>query len=210
MIALILANGELHISPELIQHTKTANYVIAADGGANHCEELNCVPDIIIGDLDSVTEDNLQKLKKSGSEILRFPVRKNATDLELAIDHAAQNGATTIYFAGLLGGRWDMSLSNIFLLAQEKYKDLLFTLIGDECTMHILHPGESSFTTQLQQRASIIPLNGDGKGVTLNGFEYPLDNYTIPYGSSIGLSNVACAPKVQIKHSGGVLLIIFS
>ena len=210
MITLILANGDLHVSSELLKLAKEADYIIAADGGANHCEQLSCTPDIIIGDLDSVTEDNLQRFKVSGSEILQFPVRKDATDLELSMDHAAQKGTTAIYFAGLLGGRWDMSLSNISLLAHEKYKDLRFTLLGDECTMHILHPGDSSFITELQQRASLIPLNGDGKGVTLSGFEYPLNNYTIPYGSSIGLSNVACEPKVHIKHSSGVLLLIFS
>ncbi|BHH82573.1 thiamine diphosphokinase [Desulforhopalus sp. 52FAK] len=210
MITLILANGELHLSPELLELSKEADYIIAADGGANHCEQLNCIPDIIIGDLDSISDRNLLRLKKSGSEVLQFPVRKDATDLELAIDHAAERGTTEIYCAGLLGGRWDMSLSNIFLLASEKYKDLQCTLFGDECTMHILHPGEYSFATQLQQRASIIPLNGDGKGVTLSGFEYPLDNYTIHYGSTIGLSNVVCSQKVHIKHSDGVLLVIFS
>ncbi len=210
MITLILANGELHPSLELIDLAKEVDCIIAADGGANHCVELNCRPDIIIGDLDSVSKTSLKRFQASGTEVLQYPVKKDVTDLELAIDHAIQKKTTAIYFAGLLGGRWDMSLSNISLLAHEKYKNIHLTLIEQKCTMHILHPGESSFTTELQQRTSIIPLNGDGKGVTLRGFEYPLKDYTIAYGSSIGLSNITKEATVHINHSDGVLLLIFS
>lgn len=210
MDVLILVNGDLHLSPQLLQQSKNADYIIAADGGAKHCVPLQLTPDILIGDLDSISGPLLKEFQNAGVEIQQYPVRKNATDLELAIDHAIAIGATKIFFAGMLGGRWDMSLANIFLLAHDKYKDIRFLLSGDNCVMHILHPGTHALTTQMGQRVSLLPLKGDGENISLTGFEYPLDQQTIPFGSSIGVSNVTVGTKVQIEHTGGILLLVLS
>lgn len=208
MITLILANGDLHISPHLLQLAQNADYVIAADGGSRHCAPLQRSPDTLIGDLDSVPKHLLHEFKNGGTNILQYPVRKNATDLELSIDHAIQQGAATIYFAGMLGGRWDMSLANIFLLAHDKYKQARLVLLGDGCVMHILHPGKHSLTTKSNQRVSLLPLKGDGENITLSGFEYPLTEHTISFGSSLGASNVTLGTRVHIEHTKGVLLFI--
>lgn len=208
MIVLILANGELYKSSTLAQIAKDADLVVAADGGARHCTVLERLPDTLIGDLDSISGELLHELKNRKVEILQHPVRKNATDLELAIDHAITKGARQIYFAGMLGGRWDMSLSNIFLLASDKYKKTRFSILNKECILHILHPGKHSYATTIGQQVSLIPLKEDGQNITLTGFEYPLTHYTIPFGSSRGLSNVASHTTVQIQHSKGILLIL--
>ncbi len=152
MIVLILANGELEKSPTLLELAKDADLVIAADGGARHCRLIARLPDTLIGDFDSIPQELLNEFKTGGVEILQYPKRKNATDLELAIDHAIVKGATQIYFAGMLGGRWDMSLSNIFLLAHDKYKTIRLSILSDDCVLHILHPGKHSYTTKIGQR----------------------------------------------------------
>lgn len=209
MKVLILANGELHKTPVLQQIAKDVDVVIAADGGARHCKLLCRTPDILIGDLDSIPRELLNEFKTQQVEILQYPVRKNATDLELAIDHAVQKGATHIFFAGMLGGRWDMSLSNIFLLAHHKYEKLRFSILDKDSVLHLLHPGKHSYTTKIGQRVSLIPLKEDCQNITLSGFEYPLDQYTIPFGSTRGLSNVTISTTVQIQHSKGLLLLLF-
>lgn len=208
MIVLILANGELHKSPALLQLAKEANFIIAADGGARHCETLERLPDTIIGDLDSIPCDLLKDFKTRDIEILQHPERKNATDLELAIDYAIKRGATKIYFAGMLGGRWDMSLSNIFLLAHDKYEKIRLSILSTDCVLHILHPGKHSFETKIGQRLSLLPLKEDAQDITLTGFEYPLDHYTIPFGSSIGVSNVTSNTTVHVQYSKGILLFV--
>lgn len=210
MNTLILSNGDLYISPHLLQLAHKTDYVIAADGGSRHCSAIKRSPDTLIGDLDSVPEHLLQEFKNGGTKILQYPARKNATDLELSIDHAIQEGAGTIYFAGMLGGRWDMSLANIFLLAHDKYKQARLVLFGDGCVMHILHPGKHALTTKPKQRASLLPLKGDGENIILSGVEYPLTQHTISFGSSIGVSNVTVSTMVHIEHTKGVLLFIVS
>lgn len=210
MDTLILANGQLHVSPSLGQVVEKSTLIIAADGGSTHCRALQCTPHYLIGDLDSIPADLLKDFKDRGVDVLQFPVRKDATDLELTMDFAIEKGADTISLAGLLGGRWDMSFSNVFLLAQQKYTGAKITIYGEECIMHILHPGKHVYKTDVKQRVSILPLKGDAINVSLCGFEYPLKRQTIPFGSSIGISNVTCQPRVEVEHTSGVLLLILS
>jgi thiamine pyrophosphokinase len=210
MKAFILANGDLTISHELLHLAENADYLIATDGGARHCLLLGRQPDVLVGDMDSISCELLQKYEASGVLLLKFPARKNATDLELAIDHAITKGATEIIFAGMLGGRWDMSLANILLLAHDKYKNVPCTLIGDTCVIHVLHPGKHRLTTKAHQRASLLPLTGEVRDVSLTGFEYPLDHFTIAHGSSRGLSNLTVCDTVTIEHATNLLLLIFS
>lgn len=210
MKTLIIANGELHLSSQLTIAAKESDLVIAADGGSKHCATLGRSPHFVIGDMDSIPESLLDKFQQDGVEIVKYPTRKDATDLELAMDLAEDQRATEIHLSGLLGGRWDMSLSNIFLLAQEKYQHIPTTLYGDRCIMHILPPGKHHFSPKPETSTSIIPLSGDAHGVTLNGFEYPLNNYTIPFGSTIGLSNITKDPQVEVKLKDGILLFILS
>lgn len=210
MQTLILANGQLHTSNSLLQIAQSSELIIAADGGSTHCKKLKCTPHYVIGDLDSIPADLLTSFTDTGVEVLQFPVRKDATDLELAMDFAIEKQADSISLAGLLGGRWDMSFSNIFLLAQKKYRHVKTTIHDEKCVMHILHPGKHVFQTGIKQRVSILPLQGDVENVTLRGFEYPLEQFTIAFGSTIGVSNVTSEPQVEIQHTDGVLLLIFS
>ena len=210
MKTLILANGDLTVSRELLHLAENADYLIAADGGARHCLQLGRQPDALVGDMDSISRELLQKYEATGAILLKFPARKNATDLELAMDHAITQGAKEIVFAGMLGGRWDMSLANILLLAHNKYKNVPCTLIGDTCIIHVLHPGKHQFATKVHQRASLLPLTGEVRDLSLTGFEYPLDHFTIAHGSSRGLSNLTVSDTVTVEHATSVLLLIFS
>lgn len=213
MIALVFANGILDdYSPDLAALNKQADLIIAADGGANHCARIGITPDILLGDLDSINPKILETYKNEGVLIHRHPTRKNATDLELALDLAMQQGALTVWLVGALGGRWDMSLANIMLAAGDKYKDSEIFLLGQKCSMQILHPGkEKTIRNRPDLKVSLLPLKGDVHGVTLSGFEYPLTDHTIPFGSTLGVSNILKDTKATVRHTDGVLLcVLFS
>lgn len=215
MLTLIIANGSLHQSDKLTSLLQQADLIIAADGGANHCPQLGIRPDILLGDLDSIEPQLLAEYQKEHSgqrvKIVRHPRKKDATDLELGLDLAMSKGADSIYLVAALGGRWDMSLANIMLAASVKYQKMDISLLDKGCSMQILHPGKKhnpgSF---IGQQISFLPLGGDVYGVNLSGFEYPLNNHTITFGSTLGISNVIAnaTPKVQLKE--GVLLCVIS
>lgn len=209
MLTLIFANGQPTTPPELPDLLERAGLIIAADGGANYCTRLGIVPHLLIGDLDSVESESLAALQTQGVAIHRHPPEKDATDLELACDLALERGASSLWLLGALGGRWDMSLSNIMLCALEKYRTLPITLAGSNCRMHILHPGETSVhPSHPGRKVSLLPLMGDVHGLTLAGFQYPLLDAILPFGSSRGVSNVITAAAGTVRHRQGVLLCI--
>ncbi|NOR24907.1 MAG: thiamine diphosphokinase [Desulforhopalus sp.] len=212
MITVIIANGTLDHSPNLDALLEQADLLIAADGGANHCAELSITPDILLGDLDSINPAILATYESGGVAIHRFPRRKDATDLELALDLAIEKGARAIWLIGTLGGRWDMSLANIMLAASDKYKGQKIFLLGQDCSMRIMHPGKVyTINSTPGQKVSFLPLKSDVHGVTLSGFEYPLTHHTIPFGSSLGVSNILKNNRATVQHTEGVLLcVLFS
>lgn len=208
MTAIIFANGNLDPTPELDALIKKADLIIAADGGANHCAQLNLIPDVLLGDLDSIFPEILESYKTEGTVINRHPKRKDATDLELALDLAVEKGSRSVWLVGALGGRWDMSLANIMLAAGDKYKHLKISLLGQDCSMHILHPAAHTIIGKPGQKVSILPLKGDAHGVTLDEFEYPLKDHDVPFGSSIGVSNVMQKDQGKVHFTQGILLCV--
>lgn len=103
-----------------------------------------------------------------------------------------------------------MSLASIMLCAEEKYRNLHLTLAGAGCRMHILHPGEPSTVRPIRPggKISLLPLMGDVHGITLHGFQYPLQDATLPFGSSRGISNVISAETGTVRLTAGVLLCV--
>jgi len=210
MIVHIFANGPYQKGIESIIVTeKKGDLVIAADGGADHCRQLNITPHIIIGDLDSLTPAHTEEYIRAEVEIIRYPAQKNATDLELAIDLAVTKGAEKIVLFGVLGGRWDMSLSNVMLAASEKYKQVTISLLNTECRIHIIHGGNTLFLEgNTRQLTSLIAISTDVRGITIKGFEYPLENAALPFGSSRGISNLLQKTHGEITLQQGTLLCI--
>lgn len=207
--AVIFANGILGNPPDIIEVVQSAELLIAADGGSSHCERLGIIPDILIGDLDSITKSLLKQYKQQNVTILSYPKDKDATDLELALDIACDKGASSITIYGVLGGRWDMSFGNILVAANSKFRDKTVELVDGSCTMQILHPGNHTLTNlEIGQRVSLLPLSGDATGVTLQGFTYPLSEATLPFGTSQGLSNVVELESVKITLASGILLYV--
>ncbi len=210
MIVHIFANGPCQAGiGSVISTEKKGTLIIAADGGATHCRLLNITPHIIIGDLDSILPALIEEYTQAGVEIIRYPAEKDATDLELAIDLAMAKGADEVVLFGVLGGRWDMSLSNVMLAASQKYSQMAISLLNSICRMHIIHGGSTlHLNGEAGQITSLIAISTDAQGVTIKGFEYPLKNETLHFGSSRGISNMLQETKGSITLKNGTLLCV--
>lgn len=201
MRAVIFANGQL-TRPILLQPD---DLVIAANGGTHHCLGLGIRPQVVIGDLDSVREDELEALSASGTQIITYPERKDFTDLELALLEAQKRGADRVLLLAALGRRWDQSLANILLPAA--LPELKITLLDDQQEIHFLRPGETlEITGQPGDTVSLIPLSGDAGGVSTHGLEYPLHREMLRFGSTRGISNVMLGNQASVKLGAGLLL----
>lgn len=201
MHILIIANGWLTPSPEL----KNGDLLLAADGGAKHCLELGLIPDYVIGDLDSLNEEDLETLSASGSQILSFPSRKDYTDLELAIQHAEKLGATQATLVAALGARWDQTLANIFLAAAST--SFPIKIIDGEQEINFLHSGEIlKISGSPGDTVSLIPLSAQAVGIRTENLEYPLNDETLELGSTRGVSNILLQPNASIALKNGLLM----
>ena len=94
--ALVFANGELVNPKSAISMAANADLLIAADGGLTHMQALGFVPDLLIGDLDSVTDDQVNWAQSKGAKVMKFPMDKDETDLELALHEAVNSGCKNI------------------------------------------------------------------------------------------------------------------
>ena len=200
--------------PKKSNFSSTANsinpnhIIIAADGGARHCIKIGINPHFVIGDFDSLSEEELTFLKSNGSEIIRYSTQKDETDLELAVNFAMNQGCREVSIYGAFGGRWDMTFANVLLFASPIYTGIHFKLIDSKTTAYILRSGETlKFKSQPGTNVSIIPLRGSASGLTYNGLKWSLENATLPFGTPMGVSNQTTQNISEIFLEEGIILI---
>jgi thiamine pyrophosphokinase len=209
LLAVIFANGGFSEPRDLKALLAMAKFIVAADGGAEHCARLGVQPHLLIGDLDSVSTEVRTEMESKGAQVLSFPTNKDKTDLELAVDHAIRVGADEVVILGGLGRRWDHSLANLLLAAQPQFADIRVSFIQGEQRLYILR-GENEIDAHLDERVSLIPLGGAALGITTTGLAYPLRDEMLNLGSTRGVSNVVIAKGPRVKIRLGVLLCVIS
>jgi thiamine pyrophosphokinase len=204
MRAVIIANGILGgfrpvIFPEDI--------VIAVDGGLRHCLELKLRPHTLIGDMDSLSPEEIDAVARSGIPISRYPARKDHTDMELALQAARSMGADDIMLLGALGARWDMTLANIMLLAAPELAGCRARILDGTQEISLVRAGETRhFEGNAGDLLSLIPLRTDAQNVCVTGLEYPLSGATLYFSATRGISNVFCDQTATVFLEEGLLL----
>lgn len=205
MRAIIFANGGFTHPPEF----KPGDLIIAADGGGRHCLALGITPHFVVGDFDSLSDEQVAQLKQAGAELIRYPTRKDFTDLELALQHAKINGAEQVLVLAALGGRWDQTLANVLLPASQSFKELDIRLLDGPQEILLIHKGEwTKIHGSTGDTLSLIPVLGDARRIKTAGLEYPLDNETLLFGSTRGVSNVFLEETASISLEEGLLLCV--
>jgi thiamine pyrophosphokinase len=206
---IIFANGALNDEGQIEEIIRPDDVILAADGGVLHCLRLNLVPEEVVGDFDSLEKEDIAKLEAQGVALYRHPRRKDETDLKLALDRAMEREPDSILIFGGLGERWDMSLSNLLLLTQSDFSAPRVQFIHEGQTLSLLQAGQTlNLEGERGDTISLIPLCGDASGITTRGLEYPLDDGTLHFGSSRGVSNVIQAESARIELKEGLLLVV--
>ncbi|MER3513654.1 MAG: thiamine diphosphokinase [Chloroflexota bacterium] len=209
---VIIANGVLNdpdAARALLDDARglSADLVIAVDGGSLHARTLGVVPHLVVGDLDSLPPEEHARLSALGVRFIIHPAQKDQTDLELALEVAAQEQPDEIIVLAAMGGRWDQTLANCLLLALPTMRYLPVRLVEGAQEIRLVH-GEAILQGQPGDTLSLIPVLGDAHGVTLEGLFYPLHEGTLGFGSTLGISNVFTAPQARIRVRDGLLLAV--
>jgi thiamine pyrophosphokinase len=207
--AVIFANGHLEHPRDALNLIEPDDLVIAADGGARHCRTMGITPEWLVGDLDSLNQDEVRELKELGVEIINYSRDKDFTDLELAFLQARDAGATEIVVLGGFGDRWDMTISNLLLSTKSEFRELSVRLVdGPQETAIICGGGKMTFSGQRGDVLSLIPLHQEAVGVNLTGLEYNLDDDSLPVGTTKGISNVFVNDSATVSLKQGLLLCV--
>ena len=198
---LLICNGEKP-GPWLKKIAREVDFVLAADGGANHALALGIEPNAIIGDLDSVSPRTRRQLK----DIPFVSVsRQDNTDLEKALDWIVKQGFEECFIAGATGNRMDHTLGN-FISVYPYLKNLSVRFCGPTWTIYpLIH--SFKFSARKGARLSFIPLT-DCKDVTLTGVKYRVKNACWLFGKAgLSISNQITAKQSEITFSKGYLLM---
>lgn len=207
MRAVIFVNGEFYEPQRIRELLQPEDYIIAVNGGTRHALSIGVVPQAIIGDLDSFTPEEQARIHPGKTIILRFPARKDETDLELALRHALEKNADEILLLAALGGRLDQSLGNVFLLALPELHGIDVKILEGRQTAFLIRD-RAEILGQTGDIVSILPIGGDAIGVANRGLEWPLHDATLPLGSTRGLSNVMLEEHASISVQTGMLLCV--
>ncbi|MFO7751978.1 MAG: thiamine diphosphokinase [Desulfobacteraceae bacterium] len=203
---IIVSSGVIKNQKRFLELAGTADKIVCADAGAGHLKSMGILPDVIIGDFDSIGPENMEFFKGRSVEMIQHSVKKDATDTELAAMWAIEHKACEIIFLGASGSRLDHTLANIMLLKKMADLNIKSSIIDDHNCIYLVNdhltlrgtPGEF---------LSIIPLTEKVSGVTLEGLEFPLHNKEIYMGSSLGISNRFTAESAVISIRQGLLIV---
>ncbi len=177
--------------------------IIAADGGYDSLVSHGYVPDLVIGDLDSISEEPLD-----GIELLRFPTMKNETDMLLAYSEGARRGYTDFVILGGVGGRLDHTYANLSLLLYAKERGHNITVIDGDSIALCLKNESISLAGKPGDYFSVFAMEREAKGVTVRNAKYEANEITLTPSFPLGVSNEFVDKEAYIAVEDGALLVI--
>ena len=201
---ILIGSGDLTVS-EVAK--KEGDFVIALDGGIGYCDFLHLEPDLVIGDFDSVTEEEQKAVeileREVPDQVIRLQPEKDDTDMLYGIKYALGLGYREFRLYGATGGRLDHTLANIQCLLYLKNHDASGYLMDGNGMIMVLKDEAASFQENLEGMLSLFALGERAEGVNIRGMKYPND-------FPIGISNEFIGEKAEISVARGELVCIIS
>ncbi len=197
---LLIANGDVSAAVKSRLREKY-DLVVAADGGASAALQIGITPDIVIGDLDSVTDEIRKKLPNT--QFLYRPSQE-INDLHKALDFCLLSGAQSIDLIGITGKRFDHSLNNFSVLC--RFDQLLTLNIYDAYGQIFIVRNQIKLTGYPGQTVSLIPI-GEVSGICTTGLKWQLNNESLAFGVREGCSNEMIATTATVSVQSGILLV---
>jgi thiamine pyrophosphokinase len=228
----IIMGGNILDETGFLRVISGCDIIVCADSGARHLRPYGILPDLLVGDLDSIAEADRSWLEYAQVPVNKFPQEKDFTDAELAVENALDlfteflneqelprpvNGDISICLLAVTGDRPDHVLGNQMMaagLARQQY-DVMMT-DGRSWFYFLDGPTEKTYDISLLEydsAVSAVALSDQVSGLTYSGLKYPLDKFNLAYGSQRGISNCLAdysEPEFSVTITGGTLLLIIT
>lgn len=209
MKVLIVSAGNKPSKELLEREAKASDYIIGVDKGNEYLYENNIVPDLMLGDFDSIDEEKFNRYVKNNNVYIRYPAEKDYTDTELAVVKSIELGATFVSILGCIGSRMDHTLGNIGLLYRYLEKSIEAYIIDENNKIFMINT-ENLLKPSGFKYFSLIAFGGMVKELNIKGAKYDLNNYDLMPYNTITLSNEFKENDVKIDFKYGTLIVAFT
>lgn len=203
---ILILNGDKPSRKLLNKFYSKGDYVICADGGANTAASLGINPNIILGDLDSITKSNLSFFKKKGVEI-RLINEQETTDFEKALMYIIECNLNNVIVFGAVSSRPDHTLNN-FSVMKRYYNSFDIKFVDNDFEIFYLK-NKINLNYKKGKIVSFMAMPF-ASGVSTKGLKYKLNNESLEFGVREGTLNISSAQNISIEKKKGELLVFLS
>ncbi|MBI3342640.1 thiamine diphosphokinase [Candidatus Gottesmanbacteria bacterium] len=203
----IVGGGRL--SKQFIAEIAKSDYVIGVDRGAYWLIANNIIPDIAIGDFDSVNPRELRVIKQKVKRTEEYPRKKDATDMELAVEHTISLHPTEVAIYGAVGSRLDHTMGNIYLLKKLNKARIAGVIRDLNNEVRVVNDRVAISKDTRYRYVSLLPVT-ETIEVTLRGFIYDVSCAVLRRGQTLGISNEIRGYDATIEVHDGKALVIRS
>ncbi|EGA89492.1 thiamine pyrophosphokinase [Planococcus donghaensis MPA1U2] len=210
MNVILIAGGPADELPDFSLFPN-ASY-IGVDSGTLALLERGIHPVAAVGDFDSVSADDYEKIRFAFPDLARSPSEKDQSDTELGLEKAMTYHPEQVILAGVTGGRLDhyMSVLHIVYHYQQKFPETRFSLVNNQNQIRFLSPGTHELEKDTRYRyVSFYPFAEEVQGLTLSGFKYPVTSEYLPFGTTRFVSNELLG-RGTVKIDSGYCLLVES
>lgn len=205
----IVSGGTAPSESLLKSYIEKVSFIIAADKGSECLYKYSIIPDLLLGDFDSIKKEILDNVKLQAKEVLEFPPEKDYTDTEIAIMEAVKRGAKKIYLFGAVGSRMDHTLGNIGLLLTAQRKGVILEIIDENNRMY-LGKNKMVLHGECGENISFHALSDKVINFNIKGAKYNLESYDMNLLDPRAICNEFIDTPIEISYEEGELLILHS
>lgn len=197
--AVIFCGGD-YVGENRLEFLKNA-FTVCADSGYDNAIKAGFSPNVLIGDFDSIKSD-----VNGDIEVIKYPVKKDATDTQLCVDYLIEKGIRKAYITCATGGRIDHTLANVSLLMYGIRRGIEITLVDKEFYMFPVI-GEKEIKGEKGQNFSVFSCTEEAI-VSEKGFEYEIEDAMLYVDVPRGISNKLAEKNAKITVKKGIIIAV--
>lgn len=206
--ALAVSGGQ-EVSEEILNLYKN-RFIAAVDSAAAYLRKHHVIPDLFVGDCDSVDADSMEYISSHNVPVMLFDAKKDYTDTELCIKELLNRGFGDIVIICATGGRVDHTASNISILLMLSSPGAKSRIVDDKNEIYVLTCGVYKVNKRGKKYFSLISITRESE-YTTEGFLYEVKNCRIRRDrAGEGISNEMKRESGTLEIQSGTVLIVQS
>ena len=214
MNTVLICGGEINDEFSLVCLKQIKpDCIIGVDKGLEFCYRNHVIPDWILGDFDSISKEVIDWYRKQQEiPIRQYKPEKDDTDTRLGMELALKLGSDKIFLLGATGGRLDHYMGNLQSLLITAMEEKEGWILDEQNAITVRRAGKICIHKEEQfgKYVSFFSMGDEVTGLSLKGFQYPLDGYTLKNSDGIAVSNQLLDDCGIIEFETGYLMMVLS